>query len=164
MGADMIEGLVLPLTFVAAVGTGLMAGFFLAFSACVMKALARLAPMQGIAAMQSINVSVLNPVFLTTFFGTALVCAVLTILSVLDWHRPGSSLQFTGGLLYLFGSILVTILCNVPRNERLARVDPASVEGARLWTVYVTEWTAWNHVRTLASLASAAAFVLVLRN
>jgi uncharacterized membrane protein len=164
MGAEMIEGLVLPLTFVAAVGTGLMAGFFLAFSACVMKALDGLAPVQGIAAMQSINVTVLNPVFLTTFLGTAVACVVVTIFSVLDWHRPGSSLQFTGGLLYLFGSILVTILCNVPRNERLARVDPSSVEGARLWTVYVTEWTAWNHVRTLASLASAAAFVLVLRN
>jgi uncharacterized membrane protein len=48
------------LTFVAALGSGLVAGIFFAFSNFVMKALARVSPAQGIAAMQSINVVVLN--------------------------------------------------------------------------------------------------------
>ncbi len=47
----------------SAVGCGLMAGFFFAFSICVMKALEALPPAQGIAAMQSINVAVINPCF-----------------------------------------------------------------------------------------------------
>jgi hypothetical protein len=67
-------GILLPvLTFVAALGTGLIAGLLFAFSAFVMNALARLPPEQGIAAMQSINVAVLNPLFFTVFFGTAVV-------------------------------------------------------------------------------------------
>jgi uncharacterized membrane protein len=29
-----------------------------------------------------------------------------------------------------------------------------------VWTHYLSVWTAWNHVRTVASLAAAAAFIL----
>jgi uncharacterized membrane protein len=71
----------------AGLGSGLMAGFFFAFSVCVMKALAKLPPAQGIAAMRSINVVVINPVFLTVFFGTGVACA-LGIFRALTWRRP----------------------------------------------------------------------------
>jgi uncharacterized membrane protein len=49
------DQLLLALTLVAALGCGLMAGLFFAFSVSVMKALARLPSAEGIAAMQSIN-------------------------------------------------------------------------------------------------------------
>ena len=50
------------LALACALGCGLMAGFFLAFSNCVMKSLARLPPAQGSAAMQGMNVAVIiNP-------------------------------------------------------------------------------------------------------
>jgi hypothetical protein len=57
-------------TLLSTVGCGLVAGFFFAFLICVMKALGRLPAEQGITAMQSINVVVINPWFLTAFFGT----------------------------------------------------------------------------------------------
>jgi uncharacterized membrane protein len=56
------------------------------------------------------------------------------------------------------------MICNVPRNNRLAKADPASTEGARVWTAYLREWTAWNHVRTIASAAATVAFILALRS
>ena len=56
--------------FVAAIGCGLVAGIFFAFSSFVMPALGRIAPEQGINAMQSINVAVLNVGFLSLFVGT----------------------------------------------------------------------------------------------
>ncbi|HEV8205069.1 MAG TPA: hypothetical protein VGR04_00085, partial [Acidimicrobiia bacterium] len=65
-----------------------MAGFFFAFSACVMKALARLPAAQGVAAMQSINVVVINPLVMAALFGTALACGVLAIASFVEWGRP----------------------------------------------------------------------------
>jgi uncharacterized membrane protein len=43
---------ILPITVLAAVGSGLMAGLLFAFSNFVMKALTRLPPEQGMAAMQ----------------------------------------------------------------------------------------------------------------
>ena len=78
-------------------------------------------------------------------------------------RRPGNGLLLAGSLLYLAGAFLVTMICNVPRNNRLAAVDPATAEGARVWSAYLREWTAWNHVRTVASAAATVAFILALR-
>jgi uncharacterized membrane protein len=158
----MIDSLVFALTLFSALGCGLMAGFFFAFSACVMHALARLPPAQGIAAMQSINVAVINPLFGTAFFGTAAACVLLAVSSLLTWHKPGAVYILIGSLLYLVGAIGVTFLFNVPRNNALAAVDPTSADGASLWADYLTSWTAWNHVRTAAALAAAASLTIGL--
>ena len=160
----MSDGLLRVVTLISALGSGLMAGFFFAFSVSVMKALGRLPPAQGIAAMQSINVVVINPVFLIAFFGTAVACVAVAISALSTWHRPGAAYLLAGGLLYLVGSFLVTIAVNVPRNNALAAVDPASAAGAALWASYLTAWTAWNHVRTAAALAAAAVLSIALRH
>ncbi|MGH8691275.1 MAG: anthrone oxygenase family protein, partial [Burkholderiales bacterium] len=76
--------------------------------------------------------------------------------------EPGAVYLFAGSVLYLVGSLLVTIVFNVPRNEALASVAPAAPNSASLWSGYVASWTAWNHVRTAASLAAAASFSIAL--
>jgi len=161
-GNEMIDGLLFALTLFSALGCGLIAGVFFAFSAFVMSALARLPPTQGIAAMQSINVVVINPWFLVAFLGTAAACVLLVVSSLLLWHRPGAAYLFVGGVLYLLGTVLVTMVFNVPRNEALATVDSAGADAATLWTRYVTSWMAWNHVRTAAALAAAASLTIAL--
>jgi uncharacterized membrane protein len=158
----MINNLLSALIFVSALGCGLIAGVFFAFSAFVMKALASIPPAQGVAAMQSINVMVLNPWFLGTFFGTAVGCSLLAVVSLVTWQKPGAVYLLVGSALYLFGTILVTIAFNVPRNERLAAIDPASMDAAQVWAQYVAGWTAWNHVRTAAALAAATLLTLAL--
>lgn len=150
------------LTLLCAVACGLTAGFFFAFSKCVMQALRNLPPAQGMAAMQSINVAVINPWFMTLFFGTPAVCALAIIASILRWHDPRAVWWLAGGLLLIVGTFLVTMFCNVPRNNALAASAPTSDAGAKLWSVYLVEWTAWNHVRTWAALAAAAAFSIAL--
>jgi uncharacterized membrane protein len=150
------------LTFVAALGSGLVAGIFFAFSNFVMKALARVPAAQGIAAMQSINVVVLNRWFFAVFFGTAVCCLALAISSFVRWQKPGAGYLLVGSLLYLIGAILVTIACNVPLNDALAAVDPSSADAGRVWANYLKNWTTWNHVRTIASLAAAASFTVAL--
>jgi uncharacterized membrane protein len=109
--------------------------------------------------MQSINVVVLNPWFFTAFFGTAAVCMVLAVLALFTWSASRALYLLAGSLLYLAGSIVVTIACNVPLNDALAAVNPYSAEGAALWTRYLANWTAWNHVRTAASFGAVALFI-----
>lgn len=58
-------------TLFAAIGSGVVAGIFFAFSTFVMPALARLPAEQGIAAMQAINVAAPNRWFMGMMFGTA---------------------------------------------------------------------------------------------
>jgi len=155
----MLDRLLMPLTFLTALGSGLVAGVFFAFSSFVMKALAKLPPAQGIAAMQSINVVVINPLFMSVLFGTAAGCLAIAIQSGLRWNEPGAAWRLASALIYLVGVIGVTIVCNVPRNDALATLDPTAPDSARLWAEYVSSWVAWNHVRTIGSLLAAAGFV-----
>lgn len=150
------------LTLAAALGCGLMAGVFFAFSSFIMKALARLPQGEGIAAMQSINVTVINPWFLGVFFGTGALCAVLVVMAFLQRQDPASVYLIAGGVLYLVGTFLVTLVFNVPRNHALAQLARADTRGSALWPRYLAGWTAWNHVRTVAALAAAASFSLGL--
>ena len=150
------------LTFGTALGCGLIAGVFFAFSSFVMKALARLPAPQGIAAMQSINVVAVTPVFMTALFGTAAACLLLALSPWLLGQRPAAGYVIAGSCSYLLGTIVVTIVFNVPLNDKLALVNPASAEGAGLWTDYVRRWTAWNHLRTIAALLAAVLITTAL--
>jgi uncharacterized membrane protein len=151
------------LAFAAAIGSGLMAGLFFVFSVTIMSALGKLPAAGGIAAMQSINTTILSPLFLTAFMGTALVCVVIAILAMLNWSGPASGWLVAGALLYVAGTFLVTIVFNVPMNDTLAAATPDSAEAASLWTRYLSVWTGWNHVRTVTSTAALGTFIQALR-
>jgi len=159
----MVGSLVTAVTFIAALGSGLMAGLFFVFSAFMMTALARLGAPQGIAAMQSVNITILNPLFLTIFMGTALLSLVTAVAAIWQWSAEGSGWLLAGSLLYLVGILLVTMVFNVPLNEALAAVDPGSADGAALWERYLDVWVKWNHVRSVAGLGALAAFIMALR-
>lgn len=158
----MMIGYLYILKVVAALGCGLIAGIFFAFSTFVMKALAQQPSAQGIAAMQSINVTVINPWFMATFLGTGVVCLILIVSLVFQWQQPGTAYLLISTLFYLIGCFGVTIGFNVPLNDALAVVNPNSSEGANLWTSYMKDWTFWNHVRTLAAFIAAALFTLAI--
>lgn len=161
----MIQNLItqpqLTLKLFTVIGCGLVAGVFFAFSTFVMSALARLPAAQGIAAMQSINLTVINPWFMIAFLGTAIACILLAISSLLKWQQPGVAYLLVGSLLYLIGTFLVTIVFNVPLNEALAKANPDSLEGTNLWAQYLTQWTFWNHIRTVAALAATAVLLFL---
>lgn len=157
---SLVDHFLAPLTFLAALGCGLVSGIFFAFSNFVMKALAQVPGEQGMRAMQAINVTVLNPLFLTLFLGTGAICVFLGIASVVRWQGAGSLGLLVGSALYLFGNIAVTGACNVPRNDALARINSTAPEAAEAWRKYKVEWTRWNHVRTITALAAAAAFTI----
>lgn len=158
----MSSGILWPLTLIAALGSGLAGGVFFGFSGFVMKALARLRPAQGIAAMQSINIMAVTPPLMIALFGTALACVALVVSSLLKWREPVAMFRLLGGGVYLVGTVLVTIVYNVPLNNALAAVDPDSAEGATHWARYIPHWTAWNSVRTVAAIVAAVMLTLAL--
>ncbi len=157
-----VDHLPFALKLFTALGCGLVAGVFFAFSTFVMSALARLQPREGIAAMQSINITAINPLFMTALFGTALACLFLAIASISKWHQPGAVYLLVGSLLYLVGTVVVTIAFNVPLNDALAIAKPDSTEAANLWARYLTNWTLWNHVRTIAAFGAAVLLTIAI--
>jgi uncharacterized membrane protein len=155
-----MDGLLTALTVAAAVGCGLNGGVFFAFSSFVMQALGRLRPAEGAAAMQSINVTAVTPVFMTALFGTGALCVAVLVAGVAALNESYGSYLVAGGALYLVGTVLLTMTYHVPRNNALATADPETAEGARVWARYLREWTRMNHVRSAAALAGAALLVV----
>jgi uncharacterized membrane protein len=157
--AAMSDKLIYVLNFLALLGTGLVAGVFLTFSSFVMAALGRLPPANGISAMQMINVTVINPLFMTVLFGSAILCIILAYAAFRAGLTPHNMILLVGAALYVIGAILVTMIFNVPLNDALAAVDPTDANSLKLWNDYLRNWTFWNHVRGLAAFAACAAFV-----
>ncbi|MEU0055206.1 anthrone oxygenase family protein [Streptomyces sp. NPDC006334] len=158
----MIDEPYFVLTVLGVLGAGLMAGVFCAFSTFVMRGLAALPPAQGVAAMNAVNAAATTPAFMVVFLGTAVLCAMIAVVTFVLWPDDGAVLLLVGSALYLFGSFGVTVVANVPRNETLAGLEPGTAEAVAYWPAYVREWTAWNHVRTVASAGAALAYVLAL--
>ena len=158
-----MDGLLFALTLATAVGSGLVGGVFFAFSNFVMKALGRLRPSEGAAAMQAINITVINPLFMTALFGTGLTSLVLLVWGLVELGEPYAGWLIAAGAIYFVGEVLLTGGYNVPRNNALARVDPESEEGARVWLTYLVGWTRANHVRTVAGLAACALLAVALQ-
>lgn len=148
------------LNLFAVLGCGLMAGVFFAFSTFVMKALERIEPTQGIIAMQSINITVINPLFMMVFLGTGAVCVFALVSLLLGRYQSRAIYLIVGSLVYLVGTLGVTIVCNVPLNNALALVNPDSTEGVKLWASYLNDWTFWNHIRAAAALIASALFTI----
>ena len=149
----------LALTIATALGAGLAAGAFFAFSTFVMAALGRIPAQEGIRAMQEINVTVINPWFMTAVFGTGVASLAVIGVALADWDGDYGPYLVAAGVLYIIGCLGVTMAFNVPRNNVLARLEPESAEVAEVWSSYLVEWTAWNSVRTVASLAATAGLI-----
>ncbi|OKH18891.1 DUF1772 domain-containing protein [[Limnothrix rosea] IAM M-220] len=149
-----------PLILFAAVGCAVSGGIFYAFSTFVMAALGEQPSASGIATMQSINITVINPLFMAAFFLPAIASIILAIAALRDWSHPSSSYLLMGSLLYLIGTIGVTIAGNIPLNDALAVVNPNSNESFTLWTRFLKNWTLWNHVRTIAGMLASICFAI----
>ena len=150
------------LTFAAALGAGLIAGTFFIFSVAIMASLRRLPASEGMAAMQSINVVIQNPVFLGVFMGTAILSIVLAVMTVVDWNPGVSACLIAGAILYAVGTFALTIVFNVPLNNALDAADPSTAAGQEVWKNYLANWTFWNNVRTVASILATAAYVFAI--
>jgi len=149
-------------TALALLGSALIAGVFFAFSSFVMKALARVPSHEGVAAMHSINVAVLNRSFLGVFMGTTAISLVVAVLAIMAWSSPSAPYFLAGASLYVVGTFLVTGLGNVPLNDQLAAVSATDPRAVAVWEHYLDRWTLLNTIRTVAAAAAALMFTLGL--
>ena len=142
-----------------AVAAGVSSGMMLVFSAGTMQGLSRLPEAEAVRAMQAINVSVINPLFLGVFIGTGPFLAVLAGLDL--YGGTHNRYLLASALVYVVGVVAVTILGNVPLNDSLAAVD-ATKMGPGAWDRYAKPWLRYNHTRALASAVAAGLLTLAL--
>ncbi len=153
--------LILPYAIVAAIsGAAMVTGLLFAFSNFVMSALGELDSEQGMYAMQQINEKIINPLFLFFFLGTPVICIFLIMYSFSNLAHAQSIFLLSGAFGYIIGPFGITVRCNVPLNDELARV--AAREGSEVWKDYQINWQRWNHIRTYIGLSSIVTLCLGL--
>ncbi|HEX8056281.1 MAG TPA: anthrone oxygenase family protein [Novosphingobium sp.] len=148
--------LIVAMLWISALCCALMAGLYFAFSTFIMRALGRIDRSAAIAAMNAINVDIQRSLFMPIFLGSTLIAAVLVVVTLLDLAAPYAAPALMGSAIYVAGMFVVTMARNVPLNNALAAIEPRDGATNPLWPRYLTEWTRWNHVRTLASLTGCA--------
>lgn len=152
--ADMNFSPVVLLTAVAALASAAVGGIFYAFSTFVMRGLNRTGPAEAFIAMRGINAEAnANPAFLLFFIGSAVLALAVGVVALARIGRPGSWLLLAGAIFGVLG-LVVTMVFNVPLNNRLDRADIA--DAVAEWQSYFSAWTAWNHVRTGTGFVGAA--------
>ncbi len=145
---------------ISILASAVVGGVFLTFSDFTMRALDRAAPAAGIEVMQIINREVFRYVFMALLLGMAALSPVLIGYAHFSLNGPASRLIIAGGAFYLAGVFAVTVLFNVPMNNHLDTLDLAGPEAASYWkTTYFPKWTLWNHVRAIASVATASCYL-----
>jgi uncharacterized membrane protein len=144
----------LVLAVATAVGAAAVGGVYLAFTVMVLSALARLPAADAAAAMREINRRAERGAFIGVFIGAALVAVALGVAALFELPDGSASggagaaaLLVTGAVLS-FASTVVTVVGNVPLNNRLER------DGHAFWKQYLSRWGALNTVRALLALAA----------
>ena len=145
--------LLMSLSMLSLLCMGGIFGFFYAWVCSTMWGLDAGDPKVAIAAMQSMNASVRNPVFFPIFFGTPVVLAVTARVGLLAQRKVSALFFALAAVIYVLGAFLPTALINVPMNEALALVEiPAAPDAAeKIWQDYSGRWQVWNTVRTFFS-------------
>lgn len=136
------------IVIVAVVLTGLSAGLFATFSYVVMPGLRRVDDGVFVASMRAINVAILNPVFAVVFGGAAVALAAAVVTS---WDADARPWLNAGLALYVVGAFVVTGAVNIPLNDAL---EAGSSAPSKLREAFERRWIAWNHVRSMLTVAA----------
>jgi uncharacterized membrane protein len=158
MGMDTLRGAAL---IAATITTGLMAGLFFTYANSVLPALKGADDRTFIDAMQRINISIVNPLFLLAFLGAGALSILATFLHL---GRAGFGWVLAGTVFYL-ATLVITFAINIPLNNALdAAGDPTRITDlAAVRAQFESTWVRWNLVRALTSTAGFVCLLLAVR-
>ena len=146
---------------ISVIACAVVSGVFLTFSDFVMRSLDGAKTAAGVEVMQVINREVFRSVFIFLLLGMSALSPFLIGYAYFRVAGSPSALIMTGGAIYFAGVFVVSVVFNVPMNNRLDAKEYSGTEAATYWTnTYMPRWTFWNYVRAIASAASAICFLV----
>lgn len=156
----MIHDWTLYVSLFLAIWSAVVGGVFSAFSEFVMRGLLRAEPAGGIEAMQHINRAVIRTQFVAGILVITPMSIALGIYAYGAIDGAARVALIAAPIVYLPSVFLVTMLGNVPMNNRLERLHYRSTAAATYWPTYGRDWTRLNHVRTVGSVLTAGLYLI----
>lgn len=143
-----------------ALWSAVVGGVFSAFSEFIMSALLKAEPASGIEAMQHINRDVIKTQFVAGIFSIAVFSVLFAIYSLSVFDGAALVALILAALIYVTSVFLMTMLGNVPMNNKLDRLDHTSSESEAYWREYGRNWTRLNHFRSIGSVLTAGLYII----
>lgn len=148
--------------FITVVFSGLIAGLLFSYQISVNNGLRALSDSEYVKAMQSINVVIVNPVFVICFIGLVFLFPISSYFLFKEGTTQLFYLMLGACLVYLTGVICVTFFGNIPLNNQLAGFDIVNAlpdEVAAMRKAFENKWNQFHLIRTVAAIV---AFVCAL--
>ena len=149
--------------FLSVLCGGLIAGLLFGYSCSVNIGVKSLENNEYIKAMQSINGAIQNPYFLIVFMCLLLLLPVASFLQYKEIANASFYFILTATVIYFVGVFGVTMVCNVPLNELLAKFDILTAttnEIAAMRQSFEKSWNTYHSIRTIASMVSFGLTIL----
>lgn len=143
-----------------ALWSAVVGGVFSAFSEFIMSALLKVEPAGGIEAMQHINRDVIKTQFVAGILSIGVFSLLFGLYSLAVFEGAALLALILAPLVYLPSVFLMTMVGNVPMNNRLDSLDHTTSEAATYWAEYGRKWTRLNHVRSLGSITTAGLYII----
>ena len=157
----MLTGAVLV---AAAMTTGLVAGVFTLYAHTIMPGLHRTNDRTFVGAFRSIDRAIINPWFMSCFFGALVLTGLAAALHFGSSGRGALPWIAVAFVLYLV-VVVITLAVNVPLNDAIkAAGDPDRINDlARVRRDFnEAKWTAWNLVRVILSTGAFGCLLVAL--
>jgi uncharacterized membrane protein len=153
---------------VATMTVGLMAGAFVLYANAVMPGLRRTDDRTFVAAFQSIDTVIINPLFLSLFIGALGFTGLAAALHLGEDGRSVLPWTLAALLLYV-ATFAITVRVNVPLNDgiKAAGAPDRITNLARVREQFnEPRWVRWNLVRAVTTTAAfgCLAWALVLHD
>jgi uncharacterized membrane protein len=145
----------------------LVAGLLFAFAVVVMPGLAALDHAGFLRAFQVIDRVIQNgqPLFMLVWVGSVLGVIAAATLGLWSLAGVDRALLVAAALVYVVGVQVPTATVNIPLNNRIQRLDVATMtEAARrdARAAFAPKWNRWNAFRTCVAVVVTALLLLVL--
>jgi len=160
-GGSLSAGIVLVL---ATMTTGVMAGVFGVYANSIMPGLGKTDDRTFVGAFQQLDRAIINPLFMTFFFGALILTGLAGALHLGAAGRRALPWIVIAFVLYLV-VVIITMAVNVPLNDAIkAAGAPDSISDLAQVRRDFNEgrWTAFNWVRVVFSIASFALLCVAL--
>lgn len=141
---------------------GLLAGVFFTWTNAITPGIGKLSDIGYLASFQSMNRTILNPLFYVVFFGSMVFSPWATILQYDEQIDTTTGLLLAVSFIYALGVIVITFLGNIPLNNRLDKLDLENIhpsEAAKFRASYESQWNRLHFIRTVCS---STTFTLLL--
>ena len=143
-----------------AIWSAVIGGVFSAFSEFVMSALLKTESAGAIEAMQHINRDVIKTQFVAGIISIAIFSLLFTLYGIAVFEGAALGTLILAAAVYLPSVFLMTMLGNVPMNNRLESLDHKSDQAHAYWREYAEKWTRFNHLRSVGSVLTAGLYVV----